>query len=77
MRSALHVVGLAAIVAASTSCGDLVRNSRAPAYLIVNNLLGARGNSTVGTFSSTLISDVITNVITPAPCAADNPAQPC
>jgi hypothetical protein len=51
----------------------VVRNSRAPAYLIINSLTGARGNSSLGTFSSTLISDVITNVITPAPCAADNP----
>jgi hypothetical protein len=73
MRSALHIVGIAAIVAASTSCGDVVRNSRAPAYLIINSLTGARGNTTIGTFTTTVISDVITNVITPAPCAADNP----
>jgi hypothetical protein len=73
MRSAFHIIGLAAIVAASTSCGDVVRNSRSPAYLIINTLSGARGNATTGTFGSTLISDVITNVITPAPCAADNP----
>jgi hypothetical protein len=73
MRSAFRVIVLAAIGAASTSCGDVVRNSKAPSYLIINTLSGARGNSTVGTFGSTLISDVITNVITPAPCAADNP----
>jgi hypothetical protein len=72
MRSALRVIGLAAIVAVSASCGDVVRNSRAPAYLIINTLEGARG-STPGTFGTTLISDVITNVTTPPPCAADRP----
>jgi hypothetical protein len=73
MRSALRVIGLAAIVAAAASCGNVVRDSRAPAYLIINTLAGARGNATLGTFGSTLISDVITNVVTPAPCSTDNP----
>jgi hypothetical protein len=74
MRSALRFIGLAAIVAAATSCGNVVRDSRAPAYLIINTLAGARGNSTLGNFGSTLISDVITNVTTPAPCTT---ASPC
>jgi hypothetical protein len=62
----------AAVVAATTSCGDVVRDSRSPAYLVINTLQAAQGNhpTLLGGF---LLSDVITNVTTPAPCAPDNP----
>jgi hypothetical protein len=74
MRYTLRLVGLAAIVAASVSCGDVVRQGSSPVYLVIDSLLGIHGGTSVGTGSSTLISDVITNVTTPLPCA---PATPC
>ena len=66
--------GIAALVAASVSCGDVVRDGRAPVYLVIDSLQGIRGAASPGTPAGTLVSDVITNVITPAPCSA---ATPC
>jgi hypothetical protein len=57
--------------AAAASCGDVVRNSRAPVLIVVDSLSGAPGKST--TFSSTLFSDVQTLITTPAPCTTDVP----
>ncbi len=73
MRSAHRIIILAALGAAAASCGDVVRQGRAPVLLVVNSLQGARG-SAPATFGVPLSSDVITNVITPAPCSA---ATPC
>jgi hypothetical protein len=57
---------------AVTSCGDVVRSGRAPVFLVIDSLAAAKGNS-AQTFSSVLLSDVITNVTSPAPCAPDSP----
>jgi hypothetical protein len=73
MRSAHRIIILAALGAAAASCGDVVRQGRAPVLLVVNSLQGARGSAPT-TFAAPLSSDVITNVITPAPCSA---ATPC
>ena len=73
MRNLKRFLALVAIGATATSCGDVVRNGRAPSYLVIDSLSGIRGFSTVGTPSSTLISDVITNVTTPPPCTQDAP----
>jgi hypothetical protein len=73
MRNLTRFVALAGLVAASTSCGDVVRNGRSPAYLVIDSLQGIRGASTLGTPASTLISDVITNVTTPPPCTQTAP----
>ncbi len=73
MRSAHRIIILAALGAAAASCGDVVRQGRAPVLLVVNSLEGARG-SAPATFGVPLSSDVITNVISPAPCSA---AAPC
>jgi hypothetical protein len=64
------VVTMAAVAAAS--CGDVVRSGRAPVFLVVDSLAGARGASP-DKFTSTLSSDVLTNVTTPAPCTTDSP----
>jgi hypothetical protein len=74
MRNATRLFGLAALVAASVSCGDVVRQGSSPVFLVIDTLQGIRGGPTAGTPSSTLISDVITNIVSPAPCAA---ATPC
>jgi len=74
MRSATRLLGLAALVAASVSCGDVVRQGSSPVYLVIDLLQGIRGGPTAGTPTSSLISDVITNVTSPTPCS---PASPC
>jgi hypothetical protein len=73
MRTSTPFFAIAALVAASVPCGDVVRESRSPAILVVNSLQaapGARPNALAGN----LLSDVITNVTSPAPCT---PATPC
>ena len=73
MRNLKRFFALVALGATETSCGDVVRNGRAPSYLIIDSLTGIRGFSTAGTPSSTLISDVITDVTSPPPCTTDAP----
>jgi hypothetical protein len=72
MRSVTKILGLAAIVAASTSCGDVVRQGRAPVMMVIDALQAAQGNRQT-TLVANLLSDVITNVTTPSPCSTDNP----
>jgi len=74
MRKAIRLTALAAGIAAGISCGDVVRQGSSPMFLVLDQLQGIRGASTPGTPSSTLTSDVITNVTSPAPCS---PASPC
>jgi hypothetical protein len=62
-----------ALLAATSACGDVVREGRSPVYLVIDSLQAAQGNKPT-TLGSQLISDVITNIITPAPCTA---ATPC
>ena len=64
---------MALLVATVTSCGDVVRSSRSPVILVVSSLQAARGNAT--TLGSTLSSDVVTLVRTPAPCSATTPCS--
>jgi hypothetical protein len=71
MRTVRQLLALAALAAATTSCGDVIRESRAPAIIMIDSLTAARGNSQ--TFSSVLNSDVLTLVTTPAPCSATSP----
>lgn len=73
MRTFMRFFGLAALVAASISCGSVVRNGTTPAYLVMDSLGGIRGAVSVGTPAATLISDVITNVTSPAPCTITTP----
>jgi len=72
MRRTIHILGLAAMLAASISCGDVVRSSRAPVMLIIDSLQAAQGNH-AAVLGGHLLSDVITNVTTPAPCTTDAP----
>jgi len=52
MRSVIGFAGLAVVLAATTSCGDVVRSSRSPVLLVVNSVTDTGGNSV-------LVSDVI------------------
>jgi hypothetical protein len=73
MQRSTRVVVLAVLIAATASCGDVARQGRSPVFLVIDRLEAARGGRTTGEFVGTLFSDVITNVITPEPCAATNP----
>ena len=66
MRTTTRVLGLAALIAMSSSCGDVVRDGRSPVYLVIELLQAAPG-SNPGQFFGNLNSDVITNVTSPAP----------
>jgi hypothetical protein len=61
------------MIAATASCGDVSRQGSSPVYLVIDQLQGSRGAATPGTPSNPLISDVITNVTTPAPCTTSAP----
>jgi hypothetical protein len=61
------------MIAATTSCGDVARQGSSPVYLVIDLLQGQRGAATLGPASNPLISDVITNVTTPAPCTTTSP----
>lgn len=74
MRIATRLIGLAAVAAACVSCGDVVRQGSSPVYLVIDGLTGTRGGTAAGTPGNPLISDVLTNVTSPAPCT---PASPC
>jgi hypothetical protein len=72
MRNISRVFVVAAVALAGTSCGDVVRTGRAPVFLVIDSLAAAKGDDDQKFFSF-LLSDVITNVTTPAPCTPESP----
>ena len=74
MLNLKRLVVVVAVAAASASCGDVARSGRSPVFLVIDSLKGSRGATSPGPLSGTLTSDVITNITSPAPCAA---ATPC
>lgn len=73
MRNLTGFIAAVGLIGATTSCGDVVRNGRSPSYIVIDSLAGIRGAGTLGTPTSTLISDVITNVTSPPPCSQTAP----
>jgi hypothetical protein len=73
MRTVKSFIVVAALAVAGSSCGDVVRQGRAPVFLGIDLLQGARGGGTSRTFGNPLLSDVLTLVRSPAPCSADSP----
>jgi len=67
----LGILGL--VLGASASCGDAVRQGRAPVYLVIDSLQGANGSKSSPTFVSAVLSDVVANLTTPPPCSTDAP----
>ena len=67
-------LAVAAIVVTNVSCGKVARTGRGSSFLVIDSLQGIRGGASGAQAASTLISDVITNVTTPAPCSV---AAPC
>ena len=73
LRNLPRLLAIVSVIGTATSCGDVVRNGRSPSYLVIDSLAGIRGFTSAGTPSSTLISDVITNITSPPPCTQDAP----
>jgi hypothetical protein len=73
MQRLTRLFALVVLVAASVSCGKVLRDSRAPVYLVIDQLTAAAGNRPT-TLTSFLLSSVVTAITTPAPCT---PAAPC
>ena len=74
MRHTSRLIVLAALAAASVSCGDVVRQGSSPVYLVIDSITATRGGGQSTTAATNLLSDVITNITSPAPCT---PANPC
>jgi hypothetical protein len=68
MRIVKAFVTGAVIALTGASCGDVIRQGRAPVYLVIDQLAAARGGGSA-TFGNPLYSDVITNVTSPPPCS--------
>jgi hypothetical protein len=68
MQRLTRVFALAALVAASVSCGSVVRDGRSPVYLVIDEL------SAAATGNNVLLSSVVTSATTPLPCTT---ASPC
>jgi hypothetical protein len=71
---ASRVLLAATLVAATTSCGKVVRSSSAPVLLVIDQLNGLRGSSSTSTAASSLVSDVFTLVTSGGSCTT---ASPC
>jgi hypothetical protein len=74
MPSTKQLIGLTLLAAAIVACGDVARQGQGPTYLVVNLLQAKRGGGTTVSVGNPLLSDVLTNVTTPAPCS---PIAPC
>jgi hypothetical protein len=75
MRMFTRLLGLAAMLAATVSCGDVIRQGRSPGILVMNSLLASSGGGhAANTLGNFLQSDVVVLLTTPAPCT---PATPC
>src|SRR5436305_6147130 len=69
-----RICAAAALIAATMSCGNVVRSSRSPVMLVINNLQASRGAATVSQPGSNLVSDVFTLVTSGGTCTQ---AAPC
>jgi len=74
-RFAQSFVVSLALLAATSACGDVVRQGGSPVFLVVDSLQAAAGGGHgAGTFGTGLLSDVLVLVTSPAPCT---PTSPC
>ncbi len=75
MRHFKELAGILAVAATAVSCGDVVRQGKAPVFLSIDLLQATRGGASAGTPSGFLHSDVETLVTTPAPCTTTSPCR--
>jgi len=73
LRIAPRLLAAVVLIAATASCGDVVRSGRAPVMLVIDSLTASSGGHATG-FTATLQSDVIVMLSSPAPCT---PAARC
>ncbi len=74
MRRVSKAILVSTLTAISASCGDVVRQGRSPAMLVIDLLTGAPGGGRgANTQAATLYSDVQVLLTTPAPCTPTNP----
>jgi hypothetical protein len=64
----LKFVALSALAAVTASCGEFTREGRAPALVVVRSLMAAPG-AAPDDLGGNLLSDVLTNRTSPAPCS--------
>ena len=74
VRQLFTLAALAGVIAATASCGDVVRGDHASAFILIDTLTASAGGPTVGTPGTILNSDVLALITTPAPCTT---ASPC
>jgi hypothetical protein len=68
------LIGLAGVIVAGASCGDVARTGRSPVYLVIDSLQGVPGGGRgVGTPSGTLSSDVVVLVTSGGNCSLQKP----
>jgi hypothetical protein len=74
MNVRFRLLALTAVVMGAGACGDVIRDSKGPSVLVINALQGASGGGFgANQFGSTLHSDVLVLVTSPAPCTRDAP----
>jgi len=73
-KNVIQFVAGAGLVAVTVSCGSVAREGRGGSFIVIDSLQGVRGAVTPAPPAAVLISDVITNVTSPAPCT---PTAPC
>jgi hypothetical protein len=71
MCNGFRLLALTALITVSVSCGDAVRSSSGPMYLVIDTLTAAKSPGT--TFGTFLLSDVRTNVTSGGTCTTINP----
>ena len=75
MRKIIGLCGMAAAIASTVSCGDVVRQGRSPMFLVIDQLQASSGGGhNANQLGGTLLSDVQVLILSPAPCAV---ATPC
>ncbi len=74
MKKRLTFAGLAVAAALNASCGNVVRQGKAPVFLVVDLLQAQRGAVDPKEAQGILLSDVQTLVTAPEPCT---PKSPC
>ena len=74
IRLISRIAAAAGLIAATISCGNVVRSSTSPVILVINSLAASRGAASPSQPGSNLVSDVFTLVTTGGTCTQ---AAPC
>jgi hypothetical protein len=61
VRQSVHLAGLGLLVGTMVSCGDVVRQGRAPMMLVIDTMGGSSGGSSSSAITNPVRSDVVTD----------------